>query len=199
MERWGKIKSHRGISFLSVQESSPSLCRDHFVPNFSHLSTCRQVSWEKTPGPQTMGRTGAACLGLGLGSRQGSLQVTLNVGDWGDHAKWPCCPSQGPLKPNGICHKSGSQGTWEAQPRELQSRQTGGHRPCSGNKHCASAKQCCLSIGLGFPKWAIAAWRHTGTRNCSEISLWTCGERTFEKSLAPVQWASQGAWAAGRA
>lgn len=25
-----KIKSHRGISFLSVQESSPSLCRKHF-------------------------------------------------------------------------------------------------------------------------------------------------------------------------
>lgn len=146
-----------------------------------------------------MGRTGAACLGLGSGSRQGSLQVTLNVGDWGDHAKWPRCPSPGPLKPNGICHKSGSRGTWEAQPRELQSRQAEGHRPCSGNKPCASAKRCCLSIGLGLQKWASAAWRHTGTRNCSEISLWTCGERTVEKSLAPAQWASQGAWVAGRA
>lgn len=30
MKRGGKIKSHRGISFLSVQESSLSLCRDHF-------------------------------------------------------------------------------------------------------------------------------------------------------------------------
>ena len=144
-----------------------------------------------------MGRTGAACLGLGSGSRQGSLQVTLNVGDWGDHAKWPRCPSPVPLKPNGICHKSGSRGTWEAQPRELQSRQAEGHRPCSGNKPCA--KRCCLSIGLGLQKWASAAWRHTGTRNCSEISLWTCGERTVEKSLAPAQWASQGAWVAGRA
>lgn len=143
--------------------------------------------------------TGAACLGLGSGSRQGSLQVTLNVGDWGDRARWPRRPSQGPLKPNGICHKSGSRGTWEDQPRELQSRQTEGHRPCSGNKHCVSAKQRCLSISLGLQKWAIAAWRHTGTRNCSAISLWTCGERTFEKSLAPVQWASQGAWADGRA
>lgn len=47
-----KIKSHRGISFLSVQESSPSVWRDHFVSNFSHLATRRQVSWGKAPDPR---------------------------------------------------------------------------------------------------------------------------------------------------
>ena len=72
-------------------------------------------------------------------------------------------------------------------PGSCKAGKAEGTGPALGTNNCVSAEQCCLGIGLRLQKWTVAAWRHRGPGNCSEISLRTCGERTFEKSLAPVQ------------
>lgn len=107
------MKSHRGISFLSVQESSPpsveaSLSLTFHISPFSGRSAgkrqalCRQwCLW------------GTSVRGCWSGApSESGLQMVLNVGDWGAVPSVPC-PLPGPVKPNRICHKSGSQrGLW---------------------------------------------------------------------------------------
>lgn len=91
----------------------PSLGGSQFVSNFSHLSLLRQVSWEKASPVQTMVLMGTSVRGCWSGApSESSLQMVLNVGDWGAVPSVPC-PLPGPVKPNRICHKSGSQrGLW---------------------------------------------------------------------------------------
>lgn len=106
------MKSHRGISFLSVRESSPPSVEASLSLTF-HTSPLRQVSWEKASPAQTMVLMGTSASGCWSGApSESGLQMVLNVGDWGAVPSVPC-PLPGPVKPNRICHKSGSQrGLW---------------------------------------------------------------------------------------
>lgn len=163
-----------------------------FVSNFSHLSTRGQVSWRKAPDPWRQWRgTGAACWGAGLKLPPTALCKLLLMWEIGGLCQAaPTAPPRGPVRPNGICHKSGSGGDWRKdQPRELQSRYPGGHRPCAANKQpLVSAERHWHNIGLrsfkNEPTLPENARCGRGMRNCSEISMWSHRERTFEKIWA---------------
>lgn len=100
----------------------PHSVENIFVSNFSHLSTHRQVIWEMANQSFSDNGTNRSSLfwGRTLAASVCGLQIVPNVRDF-----WsmPSLPPLGLVKPNGICHKSGSQGnseviqneSWEAQ------------------------------------------------------------------------------------
>lgn len=163
-----KIPQRYFLPFCTRKLSSHSV-ETIFVLTF-HISPLAGRSAGKRRRSADNGGTGTACLGLGSDSRQGSLQVTLNVGDWGDHAKWPR-PSQGPLKPKmESATKVAPEGLGEDQPRSCKSRKAEGTGPALGTNNCVSVEQCCSASASGFKSELSLAWRHRGPRNCSEIS-----------------------------
>lgn len=103
-----KKKSHRGISFLSVQESSPPSGEASLSLTF-HISPLSGRSAGKRQAVCRQWRlTAVSVRGWSGVPSESSLQMVLNVGDWGAVPSVPC-PLPGPVKPNGICHKSGSR------------------------------------------------------------------------------------------
>lgn len=108
------MKSHRGISFLSVQESSPPSVEASLSLTF-HISPPPPQAGQLGKGKPRAdnGAYGDSARGCWSGApSESGLQMVLNVGDWGAVPSVPC-PLPGPVKPNRICHKSGSQrGLW---------------------------------------------------------------------------------------
>lgn len=137
MKRSGKKNEIPQRYFLPFcTRKLPSLCGSQFVSNFSHLPTHRQVSWEKARRAQTMVLAGAVVRGWSGAPSESSLQIVLDVGDWGAVTSVPC-PLPGLVKPNGICHKSGSQrglGRGSAHTGPCGWYAAGLLVPCLGNK-----------------------------------------------------------------
>lgn len=95
----------------------PHSVENIFVSNFSHLSTHRQVIWEMANQSFPDNGTNRSSLfwGRTLAASVCGLQIVPNVRDlW----SMPSFPPLGLVKPNGICHKSGSQGNSEVIQNE---------------------------------------------------------------------------------
>lgn len=141
MKRRGKKNEIPQRYFLPFcPRKLPSLGGSSFDSNFSHLPTLRQVSWEKASHGQTMALTGASVRGWSGARSESGLQMVLNVGDWGAVPSVPC-PLPGPVKPNGIRHKSGFQrGLWRGSVHiGLCGRYPAGLPvPCLGTRKCLS-------------------------------------------------------------
>lgn len=100
------MKSHRGISFLSAQESSPPSVEASLSLTF-HISPLAGRSAGKRQAMCRQWCLRESLLGVD-GAPERTVQTVLNVGDWGAVPSVPY-PLPGLVKPNGICHKSGSQ------------------------------------------------------------------------------------------
>lgn len=109
-----KIPQRYFLPFCTRKLPSPSV-ETIFVSNFSHLSTRRQVSWGKAPDPaDNVGGDRGSLFRAGLELPPRAVCKLLLMWEIGGPCQVaPTTPPGGPVRPNEICHKSGSRGTWE--------------------------------------------------------------------------------------